>query len=96
MFGLVADDVLYLKADAETRPRFEAEGCEPFVYAARGKRVALSYWRAPADALDAAHLMRPWARLAMEAALRAANAPGKARRPRPRASAKGHKSLRHV
>jgi DNA transformation protein len=29
MFGLVAGDILYLKADETTRLRFEAEGCGP-------------------------------------------------------------------
>jgi DNA transformation protein len=65
---------LYLKADAETRPRFEAEGCEPFVYDGAGKQVTLGYWTAPEDAMESPMLMRPWARLAMEAALRARNA----------------------
>jgi len=32
MFGLVVDDVIYLKADAHTAPRFEREGCGPFTY----------------------------------------------------------------
>ncbi len=29
--ALAVGDRLYLKADAQTRPRFEAAGCEPFV-----------------------------------------------------------------
>ena len=30
--GIVLDETLYLKADDETRPRFEAAGCAPCVY----------------------------------------------------------------
>ena len=72
--AIAARDRLYLKADATTRPRFETAGCEPFVYSADGKHVALGYWTAPDDAMESPALMRPWARLAMEAALRARNA----------------------
>lgn len=67
-------DRLYLKTDAQTRPRFEAAGCEPFVFEAEGKQVTMSYWTAPEDAMESPALMWPWARLAMEAALRSRNA----------------------
>ena len=52
MFGLVADDTLYLKADDETRVHFEAEGLGPFVYEGKGKPIRMSYWRAPERLLD--------------------------------------------
>lgn len=70
--ALLIDERLYLKADAASRPRFEAAGCEPFSYATReGRRGVLSYWSAPDEALESPALMQPWARLALEAALRA-------------------------
>lgn len=72
--ALIFGERLYLKADAQTRPRFEAADCEPFVYDGAGKQVTISYWTAPDDAMESPLLMRPWARLAMEAALRARNA----------------------
>jgi DNA transformation protein len=74
--ALIAFDRLYLKADATTRQRFEAAGCQPFVYNARGKSVSLGYWTAPDEALESPALMTPWARLALLAALAA-------RKPRP-------------
>jgi DNA transformation protein len=70
--ALIANERLYLKADAATRPRFEAAGCEPFVYEANDRSIALGYWSAPSDALESPALMMPWGRLALEAALRAA------------------------
>lgn len=71
--ALIISDTLYLKADEETRPRFEAAGCVPFSYATRaGERVVTSYWAAPQDAMESPALMLPWARLAMSSALRAA------------------------
>ena len=69
--SIVVGETLYLKADAETAPRFEAAGCEPFRYEARGRRVSMAYRAAPAEAMDSPALMRPWGELAMQAALRA-------------------------
>ena len=62
---------LYLKADDDTRARFEAAGCQRFVYAAKGKPMAMNYYTAPEDAMDTAHAMAPWARLALESAIKA-------------------------
>ncbi|HLF20901.1 MAG TPA: TfoX/Sxy family protein, partial [Aestuariivirga sp.] len=48
MFALVANDVLYFKADDTTKPDFEAEGLGPFVYGTKkGKNTIMSYRRAP-------------------------------------------------
>ena len=78
--ALIAGDVLYLKASADSRPRFEAAGCRPFVYDAKSGSVALSYWSAPPEAMESPALMQPWARLALQAALAAANAKAVRRR----------------
>ena len=70
--ALIAAERLYLKTDLQTRGRFEAAACEPFVYEAKGQqRVSTSYFSAPDDAMESPALMQPWARLALEAALRA-------------------------
>lgn len=74
IMALEVDGGLYLKVDAQTRPRFEAAGCRPFVYMGGGKPVAMSYWSAPDEAMDDPDAMTPWARLAMDAATRAATA----------------------
>ena len=47
MFGLIADDSLYLKTDDETRPLFEVEGSEAFSYYKQDKKYQLSYYLAP-------------------------------------------------
>lgn len=73
--ALVADGQLFLKTDAHNREQFAAAGCMPFSYATKdGERVVMGYHRPPEDALESPPLMLPWARLAFEAALRAANA----------------------
>ena len=83
--ALIASERLYLKADAQTRPRFEAAGCAPFVYDGQGRSVTMGYYTAPDDALESPAYMQPWGRLALEAALRAkaAKKPStRARRPK--------------
>ncbi len=72
MFALIADDVLYFKADEENRTMFEAEGLERFTYETRkGTKGLMSYMRAPERCLDDADDMTEWARAAFGAALRA-------------------------
>lgn len=72
MFGLLDDDELFLKTDAETAPRFVAAGCRPWVYTRRdGTPERTSYYRPPDEAHEDAEAMLPWARLAVDAALRA-------------------------
>lgn len=78
--ALIARDRLYLKADAETAARFEAAGSEPFAFDMRDRHVITSYWSAPEEAMDSPEGMRPWAQLAIAAALRARQAKP-ARRP---------------
>ncbi len=70
MFGLVADDVLYLKADAQSAEQFAEQGLQPFVYDRKGKNITMSYYLAPAEIFDAPDLARLWAVRAFEAALR--------------------------
>ncbi|PIW30622.1 MAG: transcriptional regulator [Rhodospirillales bacterium CG15_BIG_FIL_POST_REV_8_21_14_020_66_15] len=78
MFALVADDVLYLKADDGNREDFEAAGVPPFTYQRRGKSVALGYFQAPEDILDDAEELSAWSRRAWEAARRSGAKAGKA------------------
>ena len=62
MFGLVVGDTLYLKADPESAPLFEAEGCEPFAYDTKtGRRTLTSYWRLPERLFDEPDEFRLWA-----------------------------------
>ena len=82
-FALVAEDTLYLKADAENAAEFDAEALPPFVYESKvGERIVMSYRQAPAEALESPAVMETWARLGYGAALRAVRAkvPGKPRR----------------
>ena len=68
---LGAGDVLWLKACDTSQATFEAAGCQRFTYAAKGKTMQMNYYSAPDEAMESAQLMAPWARLALEAALKA-------------------------
>ena len=68
IFGLVIDDVLYLRADKTTKPVFEAEGSAPFVYEAKGRQVVVgSYFRAPDLIFDDPEEASRWGRMALAA-----------------------------
>jgi DNA transformation protein and related proteins len=70
--AIVAGETLYLKTDEQTQQKFAGARCTPFQFTARGKQQVTSYWSAPAEAMDSAEAMAPWARLAIESAMRAA------------------------
>jgi DNA transformation protein len=73
MFGLIVDDVIYLKTDEYSATRFEREGCGPFTYdTKRGERALKSYWRMPDRLYDDPEELADWAKVALEAARRAA------------------------
>ncbi len=70
MFGLVADDTLYLKADKVSAKEFEERGLPQFEYYKRGKPTRMSYYLAPEEILENSQEAALWARRAYEAALR--------------------------
>ncbi|TWB73347.1 DNA transformation protein [Nitrospirillum amazonense] len=82
-FGLITrDDTLYLKADAISQPQFEAAGCIRFAPWADKPHRSLGYYTPPEGAMDDPDELLRWARLAVDAALRApAKAPKKAKAP---------------
>lgn len=83
MVAIVVEQRLYLKVDDETRATFAAAGCEAWIYDGKGKPMQTSYWSVPDEAMDSTEAMLPWARRALAAALRKANAKPVARAKRP-------------
>jgi DNA transformation protein len=85
MIGLIADEVLYLKADAALEPLFVAAGSIPFTYTGKSKPVQMSYWRCPESGLDDPEQFGRWLDHATAAALRSArtSASRKAKRQSP-------------
>ncbi len=70
MIGLVADDMLYLKADATSVAEFKALDLAQFQYPKGDKLVGMSYDQAPEGAMEDPSEMCRWAELAYSAALR--------------------------
>ncbi|MBT5266206.1 MAG: TfoX/Sxy family protein [Rhodospirillaceae bacterium] len=70
MFALFSGEQLYLKADDRNRPRFEAEGLEPF-RSRRRKGGRMPYYPPPESALDDDDELLDWARSAVDAAFAA-------------------------
>ena len=79
-FALIADDRLYLKADAVSRADFLARNLAPFTYPRRGVTASLNYYEAPPEVFDDTDSMKIWAQKAIGAARRAAKAPVDRRR----------------
>jgi len=71
-FAIVDDDVLFFKADELNRDRFVEAGAALFTYPTKdGMQQSLSYYAAPDSALDDQTELLEWARLGLDAALRA-------------------------
>ena len=72
-FALALRGGLYLRADEDTIPRFEAEGSKPFQYQTRAKTVTVnSYWQLPERLYDDPEDLTVWAKASLAAAQRAA------------------------
>lgn len=80
IFGLIAEDVIYLKADETTREEFAAAGGQAFA-PFDGPTKMMGYWSIPAEDLEDREALAAWARKALEVAARApVKAPAKPRR----------------
>jgi DNA transformation protein len=72
-FALALRGGLYMRADEQNIPRFEAEGSKPFQYQTRAKTVTVnSYWQLPQRLYDDPEDLTDWARASLAAAQRAA------------------------
>jgi DNA transformation protein len=70
MFALLADERIYLKANDETRPSFDAEGMKPFVFESKkGETIMTSYVETPPRLLDDTDELAAWARRAYAVAI---------------------------
>lgn len=71
MFALIADEMLYIKTDAQTAGEFDRLGLEAFSYRnKRGTVCVMSYRSAPIEALDEPDALCRWMHLGLQAARR--------------------------
>lgn len=72
LFAMIMDETLYFRVDAESRPRYEAAGSQPFSYETRnGSRAIEGFFTVPEDLLDEPAELRDWARAAIATAVSA-------------------------
>ena len=64
MFGLIADDVAYLKVDDSNRADFEKAGSAPF-RPFPDKATVMSYYEIPPEVLEQPHELAQWAERAL-------------------------------
>lgn len=79
---LGSGEKLWLKADETNRTLFEEAACERFSYLVKGQAKSMNYYSAPEEAMESPQSMAPWARLALQAALRSRSAKPPTRRTR--------------
>jgi DNA transformation protein and related proteins len=68
-FGLVDDDVLYLKVDERNRGDYLARGLAPFRPFRDRPEYSMSYYQAPEDVIEDSEQLVAWARAAVRAAI---------------------------
>jgi DNA transformation protein len=89
MLGMVRDNTLYFRVDADNRATFrEAEAFPPLNYAKKSGTIDLAFWRAPERLFDEPDELVSWARAALAAARRVATkrermAPRRKSKPQP-------------
>lgn len=72
IFAIVADDLLWFKADATSDAEWDAAECSRFTFQmGEGREGSMNYRRAPDDVYDDADAMRDWAMIAVAAGQRA-------------------------
>jgi DNA transformation protein len=69
-FALVANGALFLKADDENRPHFEAQGLKAF-RPFQDKPDVMQYYEAPAEMFEDKEVLKQWAGGAVAAGVRA-------------------------
>jgi DNA transformation protein len=75
-----SDGGLYLKCDDEIESRFRDAGSRPFTYGRDTRKVTMSYWSVPNEALDDPEALKLWAELSYQAALRRPEKPTRSRK----------------
>jgi DNA transformation protein and related proteins len=73
MFGMVSDNMLYLRVDEHNRVAFKEALSVPLLnYQKQGRTIDLAFCRAPERLFDEPHELVSWAKIALAAAHRVA------------------------
>ena len=95
-FGLIADDVLYLRVDDSNRKDYSARGMAQFKPYADRPHLSMNYYETPAEVLENAGELVSWARRSVEVAVTPPLTParriGKGQRKRRKAGTKAERA----
>ena len=91
-----SDGGIYLKCDAEIERRFRAAGSQPVHLRPGQRKITMSYWSLPNEALDDPDALKEWAELAYQAALRKPAKPKRSRKAKPKAAAVRKREIRQL
>ena len=83
-FGLIADDVLYLRVDESNRADYVGRNMAQFRPYVDRPQLSMNYFEAPADVLENAGELVTWARRSVAVAMKAPKPVAKAARRRTR------------
>jgi DNA transformation protein len=81
-FGLIADDVLYLRVNDSNRGDYTARGMAPFRPYADRPHLSMSYFEVPADVLENSVELARWAQRSVAVAMSAPPSPKKRQKTR--------------
>ncbi len=76
-FGLISNDVLYLRANDDNRADYTARGMSQFRPYADRPQLSMTYYETPADVLEDPAQLVMWAQRSVAAALGAAQRPAR-------------------
>ena len=82
-FGLLDEDVLYLKVDDSNRDDFTERGMQPFQPFRDKPEYSMSYYQVPAETIEDAEDLVRWARKAVRVAAGARARPSRSKRRSP-------------
>ncbi len=74
IFAIIADGVLYFKADEKTQEEFKKYESAPFIYKSpRNKPITMSYWQLPEEVMEDHLQLEEWVKKSMESSLASKN-----------------------
>src|SRR5579864_1794083 len=79
-FGLIAEDVLYLRVDDSNRGDYTTRGMAPFRPYVDRPHLSMSYFEVPADVLENSGELAQWAQRSVSVAMAAPPSPKKRRK----------------
>jgi DNA transformation protein and related proteins len=60
IFGIIINDELYFKADAELQKTYLEAGSKPFTYDRNGKTCSMKYFNTPENILNNREILEQW------------------------------------